>query len=87
MLGRIVVTDVEPQVNCGSVPVKAISGESREVSATIFREGHEPVSATLVVRDPSDAVVARVSNKYVATRIDGYAGRASEFSGYNATTV
>ena len=60
MLGRIVVTDVEPQVNYGSVPVKAISGESREVSATIFREGHEPVSATLVVRDPSDAVVARL---------------------------
>ncbi|MBU6213726.1 MAG: DUF3416 domain-containing protein [Actinomycetales bacterium] len=60
MLGRIVVMDVEPQVNCGSVAVKAISGESREVRATIFREGHEPVTAVLVVRDPAGDVVERV---------------------------
>lgn len=79
MLGRIVVTDVEPQVNCGSVPVKAISGESREVSATIFREGHEPVTAVLVVRDPSDAVVARIPMTPVGVPIDASPGDADVF--------
>ena len=70
MLGRIVVTDVSPQVNCGSVAVKAISGESRELSATIFREGHEPVTAVLVVRDPSETVVARLPMTPVGVDVD-----------------
>jgi len=39
-------------VDCGRRPAKAVSGETFEVSATIFREGHGLISAGVVLRDP-----------------------------------
>ncbi|MEO3976576.1 alpha-1,4-glucan--maltose-1-phosphate maltosyltransferase [Streptomyces sp. CAU 1734] len=53
MIGRIPVLDVRPQVDCGRRPAKAVVGESFEVSATVFREGHGAVAANAVLRDPS----------------------------------
>ncbi|NDU76821.1 DUF3416 domain-containing protein, partial [Actinomadura sp. DSM 109109] len=44
-LGRIPILDVEPVVGCGRWPAKAVVGESVEVSATVFREGHERLGA------------------------------------------
>ncbi|MGD0602475.1 MAG: alpha-1,4-glucan--maltose-1-phosphate maltosyltransferase [Streptosporangiaceae bacterium] len=52
MIGRIPILDVEPAVDCGRRPAKAVAGESFEVSATIFREGHGIISAGVVLRDP-----------------------------------
>jgi starch synthase (maltosyl-transferring) len=52
VIGRIPILDVEPAVDCGRRPAKAVSGETFEVSATIFREGHGLVSAGVVLRDP-----------------------------------
>ncbi|NKZ07765.1 DUF3416 domain-containing protein, partial [Actinomadura latina] len=40
-LGRIPILDVAPVVGCGRWPAKAVVGETVEVSATVFREGHE----------------------------------------------
>jgi len=39
-------------VDCGRRPAKAVTGETFEVSATIFREGHGLISAGVVLRDP-----------------------------------
>ena len=39
-------------MDCGRRPAKAVSGETFEVSATIFREGHGLISAGVVLRDP-----------------------------------
>jgi len=39
-------------VDCGRRPAKAVPGETFEVSATIFREGHGLISAGVVLRDP-----------------------------------
>jgi len=39
-------------VDCGRRPAKSVSGETFEVSATIFREGHGLISAGVVLRDP-----------------------------------
>lgn len=50
MPGRIEVDDVQPVVSCGRYPAKAVVGETVPVAATVWREGHEPVAATLVVR-------------------------------------
>ena len=50
MLGRIVVDDVAPVVSGGTYPAKAVVGEPVPVCATVWREGHEAVAATLVVR-------------------------------------
>jgi starch synthase (maltosyl-transferring) len=51
-VGRIVITDVGPVVSCGAYPAKAVRGEQVEVSATVFREGHDAVAADLVVCRP-----------------------------------
>ncbi|MEU6777516.1 maltotransferase domain-containing protein, partial [Streptomyces sp. NPDC046759] len=52
-LGRIPVLDVRPVVQHGRKPAKAVTGESFEVSATVFREGHDAVAANVVLRDPA----------------------------------
>ncbi|RKN40863.1 alpha-1,4-glucan--maltose-1-phosphate maltosyltransferase [Streptomyces hoynatensis] len=52
MIGRIPVLDVQPRVDCGRRPVKAVPGETFLVTATVFREGAEAVGANVVLRDP-----------------------------------
>ncbi|WP_405602288.1 alpha-1,4-glucan--maltose-1-phosphate maltosyltransferase [Streptomyces sp. NBC_01410] len=53
MIGRIPVLDVRPQVDCGRRPAKAVTGETFQVTATVFREGHDAVAANVVLRDPT----------------------------------
>jgi starch synthase (maltosyl-transferring) len=53
MIGRIPVVDVRPGVDCGRRPAKAVVGETFEVTATVFREGHDAVAANVVLRDPA----------------------------------
>jgi starch synthase (maltosyl-transferring) len=48
--GRIEIDDVVPVVSGGRFPAKAVVGEVLPVRATVWREGHDAVSATLVVR-------------------------------------
>ncbi|MEU5463635.1 maltotransferase domain-containing protein, partial [Streptomyces althioticus] len=51
-VGRIPVLDVRPLVRQGRRPAKAVPGEAFEVTATVFREGHDAVAANVVLRDP-----------------------------------
>ncbi|THA24427.1 alpha-1,4-glucan--maltose-1-phosphate maltosyltransferase [Streptomyces sp. RKND-216] len=53
MIGRIPVLDVQPLVDGGRRPAKAVVGETFTVSATVFREGHDAVGANVVLRDPA----------------------------------
>ncbi|WP_327288620.1 alpha-1,4-glucan--maltose-1-phosphate maltosyltransferase [Streptomyces sp. NBC_01198] len=53
MIGRIPVLDVRPLVDGGRRPAKAVVGETFEVTATVFREGHDAVAANVVLRDPA----------------------------------
>ncbi|WP_326545832.1 alpha-1,4-glucan--maltose-1-phosphate maltosyltransferase [Mycolicibacterium sp. ND9-15] len=50
MAGRIEIDDVAPVVSGGRYPAKAVVGEIVPVAATVWREGHDAVAATLVVR-------------------------------------
>ena len=50
MAGRVEVDDVEPVISCGRYPAKAVVGETVPVRATVWREGHDGVAATLLVR-------------------------------------
>ncbi|MFG2522068.1 maltotransferase domain-containing protein [Streptomyces sp. NPDC048527] len=50
--GRVPIVDVLPAVDCGRRPAKAVPGETFEVSATLFGEGHAAVAANVVLRDP-----------------------------------
>ena len=52
VIGRIPILDVEPDVDCGTRPAKAVTGETFEVSATVFREGHGLIGVAAVLRDP-----------------------------------
>ncbi|GAA2999356.1 alpha-1,4-glucan--maltose-1-phosphate maltosyltransferase [Streptomyces fulvorobeus] len=53
MIGRIPVLDVRPLVDCGRRPAKAVAGETFQVTATVFREGHDAVAANVVLTDPN----------------------------------
>ena len=55
MHGRLGVDNVSPVISLGKVPAKATVGQIFPVSATVWREGHDAVSATLVVRRPAGA--------------------------------
>ncbi|MEV0970274.1 alpha-1,4-glucan--maltose-1-phosphate maltosyltransferase [Microtetraspora glauca] len=52
MIGRIPIQDIHPVVDCGRWPAKAAAGETFEISATVFREGHDAVAAGVVLIDP-----------------------------------
>ncbi|WP_345139216.1 maltotransferase domain-containing protein, partial [Streptomyces mexicanus] len=52
VVGRIPVRDVRPAVEGGRHPAKAVTGESFQVTATVFREGHDAVAANVVLTDP-----------------------------------
>ncbi|QCD58333.1 alpha-1,4-glucan--maltose-1-phosphate maltosyltransferase [Streptomyces hawaiiensis] len=51
-VGRIPVLDVRPVVQHGRRPAKAVTGETFDISATVFREGHDAVAANVVLKDP-----------------------------------
>ncbi|WP_240760085.1 maltotransferase domain-containing protein, partial [Phytoactinopolyspora endophytica] len=59
MTGRIPILDVAPSIECGRYPAKAVVGETFEVSATVFREGHDAVAASAVLHDPRGRVRRR----------------------------
>ncbi|PZS37794.1 MAG: alpha-1,4-glucan--maltose-1-phosphate maltosyltransferase, partial [Pseudonocardiales bacterium] len=54
MSGRIAIDDVTPVVSCGRYPSKAVVGEQVPVCATVWREGHDAVGATVVWRGPGN---------------------------------
>ncbi|MEY3344680.1 MAG: hypothetical protein RL125_401, partial [Actinomycetota bacterium] len=61
MIGRLPILDIAPTVFFGGefVGVKAIPNEAFTVSATIFREGHEMVSADVLLFNPAGKESAR----------------------------
>jgi starch synthase (maltosyl-transferring) len=50
---RIQIQEVAPQVDCGRYPVKRTAGERVEVTARIFRDGHESLGAAIRHRSPA----------------------------------
>lgn len=45
-----VVENLQPLVDCGRYPIKAVPGEIVEVTADLFRDGHEKCEAVLLFR-------------------------------------
>lgn len=72
VIGRIPVVDVGPSVGCGRWPAKAVVGEAVEVTATVFREGHDAVAATAVLVDPEGNEHQRVRMTVVNPGLDSY---------------
>jgi starch synthase (maltosyl-transferring) len=55
--GRLGIDDVSPTVDCGRYPVKAVVGEHVPIQATVWREGHDAVAATVAWRGPTDRAI------------------------------
>ncbi|MDQ2833159.1 MAG: alpha-1,4-glucan--maltose-1-phosphate maltosyltransferase [Acidobacteriota bacterium] len=51
---RVVIEEVQPQVDCGRYPVKRIIGDRIVVSAAVFADGHDHVSGRLLYRSGSE---------------------------------
>lgn len=47
---RVVIESVEPQIDAGRYPIKRIVGDSVEVQADVFADGHDHVAARLLFR-------------------------------------
>jgi len=77
VIGRIPILDVQPLVACGRWPAKAVTGESFEVSATIFREGHELLGAEVILQEPGGRRLAPVRMREVAEGTDRYAAQVT----------
>ena len=73
MIGRIAVADVHPVVDGGAYSARATAGELMEVRATVFREGHDLVGATAVLRGP-DRYTAKAHLELVSPGIDLFVG-------------
>jgi starch synthase (maltosyl-transferring) len=72
VIGRIPILDVEPAVDCGTRPAKAVPGETFEVSATVFREGHGIIGVGAVLRDPARNTGPLVRMRELAPGTDRY---------------
>ncbi len=58
-IGRIPVLDVGPVVDGGRWPARAVVAEAVPVTATVFREGHDAVAATVVAHRPDGSEHSR----------------------------
>ncbi|MDH4161600.1 MAG: alpha-1,4-glucan--maltose-1-phosphate maltosyltransferase [Nitrospirota bacterium] len=69
---RVVIENVKPEIEGGTFPAKRVVGEKVEVTADIFSDGHDSLSARMLYRraaDPSWTAVAmlpRVNDRWCA---------------------
>jgi len=75
--GRIPVVDVQPAVDGGQYPAKAVVGERFVVSATVFREGHDAVNAEVVLTGPDGRTRPRVRLQPGSTGTDRWSATVS----------
>ena len=83
VIGRIPILDIQPVLDCGRRPAKAVPGEVLQVTATVFREGHEMLGAGVLLRAPSGVTgplapmreLAAGTDRYGAEVIPGSEGR------------
>src|SRR3954469_9638645 len=51
---RLGISDVAPVVSCGEFSARAVVGEHVPITATVFREGHDAVAASVVWTPPGE---------------------------------
>jgi len=51
---RVVIEEVQPQVDCGRYPAKRILGDAVTVTAAVFGDGHDHVAGRLLYRHSSE---------------------------------
>ncbi|MEA2515922.1 MAG: hypothetical protein QOJ59_5411 [Thermomicrobiales bacterium] len=61
----VIIEHVTPELDCGRYPVKREVGDVFEVSADIFKDGHDKLAAFLKYRRQDDADWSEVEMRYV----------------------
>ncbi len=74
-LGRIPVLAVQPVLEGGRWPSKAIVGEAVPIRATVFREGHDAVAATAVLTRPDGTDHSSARMTLIRPGLDVYEAR------------
>jgi starch synthase (maltosyl-transferring) len=77
MIGRIPILDVQPVIDNGRWPAKAVPDETFEVFATVFREGHEMLGAGVVLRDPEGDTKPLARLRELTPGTDRYAAQVT----------
>ena len=68
---RVVIENVKPEIEGGAFPAKRVIGETVEVTADIFSDGHDSLNARLLYRHGSDngwtivSMVPRANDRWV----------------------
>jgi len=71
---RIVIERVYPELDCGRFPVKREAGETFEVWADIFKEGHDKITAVLRHRRKDEAAWREVPMTLMERGLDRWRG-------------
>jgi starch synthase (maltosyl-transferring) len=71
-IGRIPVLAIGPVVDGGRWPARAVVGEQVPVTATVFREGHDAVSATAVLIRPDGHEHSRTRMRSLGPGLDRF---------------
>jgi starch synthase (maltosyl-transferring) len=64
--GRVVIENVTPELDCGRHKVKRVVGDRIDVSADIFSDGHDKITADIVYRTEDDPSWKRAPMQFVA---------------------
>ncbi|HEX3571199.1 MAG TPA: alpha-1,4-glucan--maltose-1-phosphate maltosyltransferase, partial [Acidobacteriaceae bacterium] len=51
---RVIIEEVQPQIDCGRYPAKRILGDAVTITAAVFGDGHDHVSGRLLYRHSSE---------------------------------
>ena len=68
---RIQILNPAPMIDCGRFPAKRTVGEWVEVSADVFRDGHEILRAQVRYRGPGDAEWSETPMRWIDREVDG----------------
>jgi starch synthase (maltosyl-transferring) len=52
--GRVIIEEIQPQVDCGRYPARRFLGDPITISAAIFSDGHDHVAAQLLYKHESE---------------------------------
>ncbi|MFH1025391.1 MAG: alpha-1,4-glucan--maltose-1-phosphate maltosyltransferase [Nitrospirota bacterium] len=62
---RVIIENVNPEINCGMFPAKRVIGEKVAVEADIFSDGHDSVSARVLYKGPKHGEWSEVPMQFV----------------------
>src|SRR5271170_7372199 len=84
---RVVIENVQPQINCGLFPIKRIIGDLVSIQADVFGDGHDHVRARLLWKE--EGATNWDSMDMVALGNDRWQGefRVDKIGGYRYTLV